>query len=80
MERFGKDNPDLRFGMELQDVTDLAAVSGFQVFESTVSSGGHVRGIKAAGLGEYSRKQIDELTELAKKYGAKGPGLPGNHP
>jgi len=72
MERFGKDNPDLRFGMELQDVTDLAAQSGFQVFESTVSSGGHVRGIKASGLGDYSRKQIDELTELAKKYGAKG--------
>ncbi len=72
MERFGKDNPDVRFGMELQDLTDLAAASGFQVFESTVSSGGHVRGIKAPGLGEYSRKQIDELTELAKKYGANG--------
>jgi aspartyl-tRNA synthetase len=72
MQRFGKDNPDLRFGMELEDVSDLAGVSGFQVFESTVSSGGHVRGIKAAGLGEYSRKQIDELAELAKKYGAKG--------
>jgi aspartyl-tRNA synthetase len=72
MEQFGKDNPDLRFGMELQDVTDLAEASGFQVFESTVSSGGHVRGIKAAGLGEYSRKQIDELTELAKKFGARG--------
>ncbi len=72
MERFGKDNPDLRFGMELQDVTDLVGGSGFQVFESTVSSGGHVRGIKAEGLGDYSRKQIDELAELAKKYGAKG--------
>jgi len=72
MERFGKDNPDLRFGMELQDVTDLVGESGFQVFESTVSSGGHVRGIKAEGLGDYSRKQIDELAELAKKYGAKG--------
>jgi aspartyl-tRNA synthetase len=72
MERFGKDNPDIRFGMELQDVTDLAGKSGFQVFESTVSGGGHVRGITASGLGEYSRKQIDELTELAKKYGAKG--------
>ena len=72
MERFGKDNPDIRFGMELQDVTDLAGISGFQVFESTVSGGGQVRGITASGLGEYSRKQIDELTELAKKYGAKG--------
>jgi len=72
LERFGKDNPDLRFGMELQDVTDLVGESGFQVFESTVSSGGHVRGIKAEGLGDYSRKQIDELAELAKKFGAKG--------
>jgi aspartyl-tRNA synthetase len=72
MQRFGKDNPDIRFGMELQDITDLASKSGFQVFESTVASGGHVRGINATGLGEYSRKQIDELTEFAKKYGAKG--------
>ncbi len=72
MQRFGKDNPDIRFGMELQDVTELAGRSGFQVFESTVAGGGHVRGINAPGLGEYSRKQLDELTELAKKYGAKG--------
>jgi aspartyl-tRNA synthetase len=72
MCRFGKDNPDLRFGMELQDVTKLAAESGFQVFESTVTSGGHVRGINAPGLGDYSRKQLDELTDFAKKYGSKG--------
>jgi len=72
MYRFGKDNPDIRFGMELQDITDLASRSGFQVFESTVANDGHVRGINATGLGEYSRKQIDELTEFAKKYGAKG--------
>lgn len=72
MSRFGKDNPDIRFGMELQDITGLAAKSGFQVFESTVAEGGHVRGIKAAGLGDYSRKQLDELIELARKYGAKG--------
>ncbi len=72
MQRFGKDNPDLRFGMELQDVTSLAAKSGFQVFEGTVAAGGHVRGIKVASLGDYSRKQLDELAELAKKYGAKG--------
>jgi aspartyl-tRNA synthetase len=72
MERFGKDNPDIRFGMELQDISDLAAQSGFQVFESTINSGGHVRGIKASGLGDYSRKQIEELTEFARKYGAKG--------
>ncbi len=72
MQRFGKDNPDIRFGMELQDVTELAGRSGFQVFESTVAGGGHVRGINAPGLGDYSRKQLDELTELAKKFGAKG--------
>ena len=72
MDRFGKDNPDLRFGMELQDITKLAGDSGFQVFESIVDSGGHVRGIKATGLADYSRKQLDELTDFAKKYGAKG--------
>jgi aspartyl-tRNA synthetase len=72
MRRFGKDNPDLRFGMELQDITELAAKSGFQVFESTVAAGGHVRGINATGLGDYSRKQLDELAEFAKKYGARG--------
>ena len=72
MRRFGKDNPDIRFGMELQDITDLASGSGFQVFESTVAAGGQVRGINASGLGDYSRKQIDELTEFARKYGAKG--------
>lgn len=72
MHRFGKDNPDLRFGMELQDITELASKSGFQVFDSTVAAGGHVRGINVSGLGDCSRKQLDELTELAKKYGAKG--------
>ncbi len=72
MDRFGKDNPDIRFGLELQDISSLASKSGFQVFESTVEAGGHVRGINARGLGDYSRKQLDELTEVAKKIGAKG--------
>ncbi len=72
MRRFGKDNPDLRFGMELVDVTDLAPGSGFSVFESAVSNGGHVRGINARGLGAYSRKQIDELNEFVQKFKAKG--------
>jgi aspartyl-tRNA synthetase len=72
MQRFGKDNPDLRYGMELKDITDLASGSGFQVFESVVAGGGHVRGINVSGLGDYSRKQIDELAELARQYGAKG--------
>jgi aspartyl-tRNA synthetase len=72
MERFGKDNPDIRFGLELCDLTDLAEGSGFKVFESAVAGGGYVRGINAKGLGEYSRKQIDELTEYVKQFGAKG--------
>jgi len=72
MERFGKDNPDLRYGMELKDITDLAVGSGFQVFEATIASGGQVRGLNAKGLGHYSRKQIDELTEYVKTFGAKG--------
>jgi aspartyl-tRNA synthetase len=72
MDRFGKDNPDLRYGMELKNVTDLASGSGFKVFDSVVEAGGHVRGINAKGLGETSRKQIDELTEFVKNFGAKG--------
>jgi aspartyl-tRNA synthetase len=72
MERFGKDNPDIRFGMELVDITDLAAGSGFRVFESVASSDGHIRGIKAEGLGDYSRKQIDELAEYVSRVKAKG--------
>lgn len=72
MTRFGKDNPDVRFGMELQDLTDLAEGSGFRVFESVAAEGGHVRGIKARGLGDYSRKQIEELTAYVSQYGAKG--------
>jgi aspartyl-tRNA synthetase len=72
MQRFGKDNPDMRFGMELQDITDLASGSGFKVFESAVASGGHVRGLNAGGLGDYSRKQIDELVEYVSQFGARG--------
>ena len=72
MERFGKDNPDLRFGLELKNITDLAGQSGFKVFESVVSEGGHVRGLNAKGLGGYSRKQLEELTEYVQKFGAKG--------
>ncbi len=72
LERFGKDNPDLRFGMELQDITDLASSSGFQVFEDVVANGGDVRGINASGLGNYSRKQIDGLVEFVAQFGAKG--------
>jgi aspartyl-tRNA synthetase len=72
LERFGKDNPDIRFGLELVDATDLAAGSGFGVFENTIAAGGHVRGINAKGLGDYTRKQIDELTAFVQDLGAKG--------
>ncbi len=72
MNRFGKDNPDIRFEMELFDITDLGQGSGFRVFEDVVSAGGHIRGINAKGLGNYSRKQIEELTEFVSHYGAKG--------
>ncbi len=72
MNRFGKDNPDLRYGMELCDITDLAGGSGFKVFDAAIAAGGHVRGLNASGCGDYSRKQIDELTEYVKQYGAKG--------
>lgn len=72
MERYGKDNPDIRFGMELQNITDLAEGCGFGVFENTVTGGGHVRGINARGCGDYTRRQIDELTAKAQEFGAKG--------
>jgi len=72
LARFGKDNPDIRFGMELQDLTDLAEGSGFKVFESVAAAGGNIRGLNAVGLGDFSRKQIDELTEFVKTFGAKG--------
>lgn len=72
MQRFGKDNPDIRFDLELKDISDIAPQSGFKVFEAAVASGGHVRGINAKGLGDYTRKQIDELTEFVKQFGAKG--------
>jgi len=70
--RFGKDNPDLRFGMELVDVSDLVAHSGFGVFSNAVAGGGQVKGLRAEGLAGYSRKQKDELAEFVKTHGAKG--------
>ncbi|MFQ5615550.1 MAG: aspartate--tRNA ligase [Anaerolineales bacterium] len=72
MERFGTDRPDIRFGMELRDISDLAPGSGFKVFERAVARGGRVRGINASGLGDYTRRQLDELTEYVKQFGAKG--------
>lgn len=72
MNRYGSDKPDLRFELELQDVTDRAGSSAFSVFSEAVSHGGVVKVLRAPGCATYSRKQMDELTEHAKKYGAKG--------
>ncbi len=72
MRRYGSDRPDLRFGMELTDISDLVAEAGFGIFSRAVGGGGQVRGIRAPGCGSYSRRQIDELTEVAQREGAKG--------
>jgi aspartyl-tRNA synthetase len=72
MSRFGADRPDMRFGMELADISDVAAECGFGIFSKTVAAGGRVKGFRAPGCGTYSRRQIDELTELAQSEGAKG--------
>ncbi|MEX0866319.1 MAG: aspartate--tRNA ligase [Pirellulales bacterium] len=74
MERFGHDAPDLRFGMEIVDLTDLAAEAEFRVFKAVAESGGRVRGINAKGAADsYSRKGIDELTEYVQHdFAAKG--------
>ena len=72
MERFGSDKPDMRFGMELVDVSDLVKECGFRVFSDAVTGGGSVRAINAKGCGGFSRKEIDSLGEFVKTYGAKG--------
>ena len=72
MNRFGSDKPDTRFGMELQDVSEVVANCGFGVFTSALASGGSVRGINAKGQAEMPRKKIDALVDFAKGYGAKG--------
>ncbi len=72
MDRYGSDKPDLRYELPIVDVSDVVAQSGFQVFSGTVASGGVVRGIRAPGAGQFTRRQIDELTELAKAQGARG--------
>ena len=72
MRRFGTDRPDMRFGMELVDISGLVAECGFRVFRDVVAAGGQVRGIRAPGCGTYSRREIDELTALAQREGAKG--------
>lgn len=71
MERFGSDKPDLRFGMELCDVTDVVKDCEFVVFKNAIEAGGSVRGINAEGQGAMPRKKIDALVDFAKGYGAK---------
>ncbi len=72
IDRFGSDKPDVRYGMELHDLGDVAAASGFRVFETVLGEGGRVFGFAATGMGDATRKHIDELTELARKAGAGG--------
>lgn len=72
IRRFGVDNPDLRFGMELCDLTDIVRSSGFKVFAEVASKGGMIKGINAKGCAKFSRKDIDDLTDFVKIYGAKG--------
>ncbi|WP_457640743.1 aspartate--tRNA ligase [Persephonella sp.] len=72
MEKYGTDKPDLRYGLELKDITDLAKEVEFKVFRDTADKGGIVKGINVKGGAKFSRKEIDDLTEYAKKFGAKG--------
>ena len=72
MERYGMDKPDLRFELELKDLTDIAAQSDFSIFRSAIAQGGKVRGMCAPGCGNYSRSQLEELNKLVQGLGAGG--------
>ncbi|MGI6567833.1 MAG: aspartate--tRNA ligase [Firmicutes bacterium] len=73
MERYGSDKPDTRFGLELQDVSQVVKDTGFRVFSETVKAGGVVKGINVEGAGTaFTRREIDELVDLASSYGSKG--------
>jgi aspartyl-tRNA synthetase len=72
MERYGSDKPDTRFGLELKDVSDIARTSDFKVFLQAVEVGGQVKGFAAPGMAGLSRKEVDDLTNEAKVFGAKG--------
>ena len=72
IDRYGTDKPDLRFGLELKDVTQAVANSNFKVFSQVIDQGGQVKGINAKGCADYTRKQIDDLTQFVGRYGAKG--------
>jgi aspartyl-tRNA synthetase len=72
MDRYGTDKPDLRFGMEIGDLSDIVAESGFDIFTSAIAGGGRVKGICAPGCAGYTRHQLDELSRLAQSLGAGG--------
>jgi aspartyl-tRNA synthetase len=72
IRRFGVDNPDLRFGLELVELSDIVKNAGFKVFADVVAGGGIVKGLNAKCCASFSRKEIDDLTEFTKIYGAKG--------
>ena len=72
MERFGNDRPDVRFGMELHDITDIVKDTGFKVFSSVAQSGGVVKSINAKGAGDWSRGDVEKLATIAEANGAKG--------
>ncbi|MDR1327109.1 MAG: aspartate--tRNA ligase [Heliobacteriaceae bacterium] len=72
MERFGSDRPDTRFGLELFDMTDIMEASTFQAFKDVIAAGGTVRAIKIPGIANYSRKDMDDVRNLAISFGAKG--------
>ena len=72
LARFGSDKPDLRFGMELVDLTDAVRGVDFRVFADVIAAGGAVRGVVAPGCADWSRRQLDELTEMARRHGAGG--------
>ncbi len=79
-ERFGTDRPDLRYGMELKDISDIVRDSAFRVFAENVAAGKPVKAICAPGCGSYSRKQLDELEEIARGQGAKALAWMAIHP
>lgn len=72
MDRFGNDHPDTRFGLELKDITDLAKQADFKVFKNAIDANGQVKAINAKGCSGFTRKELDDLTDGARVYGAKG--------
>lgn len=72
MERYGTDKPDIRFSLELKDISDVAATTDFDIFRAAIDEGGRVKGISIPGCAHYTRHQLDELIQLAKDHGAQG--------